>query len=258
MEARKSLLEMARMEYDDVLSVGKRVVSDKEWLRLEDELQHLRERLCQPCEMCSNYEVQLQQVQRDLERHMKELAVTRQDLSHERSFRQGLEQRFADSATDVCELQERLQAAESTLEEARQAQLACVSDTRYHVSQLKEHLTQLRDKAQRVEQDNHQLLGRYVVRARALQDQPINLPDSMEDLRFQYLQLQEDLIKVQLDKEKLEETLRSEIHFLRDQADAEQHCKRQLEDALSQEVHGLRRQLGEGAQTCSRLRGAQR
>ncbi|KAG0443838.1 hypothetical protein HPB47_014472, partial [Ixodes persulcatus] len=202
MEARKSLLEMARMEYDDVLSVGKRVVSDKEWLRLEDELQHLRERLCQPCEMCSNYEVRLQQVQCDLERHMKELAVTRQDLSHERSFRQGLEQRYADSATDVrhqvCELQERLQAAESSLEEARQAQLACVSDTRYHVSQLKEHLTQLRDKAQRVEQDNHQLLGRYVVRARALQDQPINLPDSMEDLRFQYLQLQEDLIKVQL------------------------------------------------------------
>lgn len=257
MEARKSLLEMARMEYDDVLSVGKRVVSDKEWLRLEDELQHLRERLCQPCEMCSNYEVRLQQVQCDLERHMKELAVTRQDLSHERSFRQGLEQRYADSATDVrhqvCELQERLQAAESSLEEARQAQLACVSDTRYHVSQLKEHLTQLRDKAQRVEQDNHQLLGRYVVRARALQDQPINLPDSMEDLRFQYLQLQEDLIKVQLDKEKLEETLRSEIHFLRDQADAEQHCKRQLEDALSQEVHGLRRQLDELSQVKEQL-----
>uniref|UniRef100_A0A6B0VEW5 Putative non-specific serine/threonine protein kinase n=1 Tax=Ixodes ricinus TaxID=34613 RepID=A0A6B0VEW5_IXORI len=257
MEARKSLLEMARMEYDDVLSVGKRVVSDKEWLRLEDELQHLRERLCQPCEMCSNYEVQLQQVQRDLERHIKELAVTRQDLSHERSFRQGLEQRFADSATDVrhqvCELQERLQAAESILEEARQAQLACVSDTRYHVSQLKEHLTQLSEKNQRVEQDNHQLLGRYVVRARALQDQPINLPDSMEDLRFQYLQLQEDLIKVQLDKEKLEETLRSEIHFLRDQADAEQHCKRQLEDALSQEVHGLRRQLDELSQVKEQL-----
>ncbi|EEC10028.1 conserved hypothetical protein, partial [Ixodes scapularis] len=149
----------------------------------------------------------------------------------------------ASSVPQVCELQERLQAAESSLEEARQAQLACVSDTRHHVSQLKEHLTQLKDKALRVEQDNHQLLGRYVVRARALQDQPINLPDSMEDLRFQYLQLQEDLIKVQLDKEKLEETLRSEIHFLRDQADAEQHCKRQLEDALSQEVHGLRRQL---------------
>lgn len=80
----------------------------------------------------------------------------------------------------------------------------------------------------------------------------------MQDLRFQYLQLQEDLIKVQLDKEKLEETLRSEIHFLRDQADAEQHCKRQLEDALSQEVHGLRRQLGEGAWTRSRLAGARR
>ncbi|KAM7310822.1 rab GTPase-binding effector protein 1 isoform X3, partial [Ixodes scapularis] len=73
------------------------------------------------------------------------------------------------------------------------------------------------------------------------------------DLRFQYLQLQEDLIKVQLDKEKLEETLRSEIHFLRDQADAEQHCKRQLEDALSQEVHGLRRQLDELSQVKEQL-----
>lgn len=87
---------------------------------------------------------------------------------------------IASSVPQVCELQERLQAAESSLEEARQAQLACVSDTRHQVSQLKEHLTQLKDKALRVEQDNHQLLGRYVVRARALQDQPINLPDSME------------------------------------------------------------------------------
>ncbi|CAN7940349.1 unnamed protein product [Ixodes hexagonus] len=257
MEARKSLLEMARMEYDDVLSVGKRVVSDKEWLRLEEELQQLRERLCQPCEMCSNYEVRLQQVQRDLERHGKELAVTRQDLSHERTFRQGLEQRFADSATDVrhqvCELQERLQAAESLLEEARQAQLACVSETRQHVTQLRQQLTLVRDEAQRLEQDNHRLLGRYVVRARALQDQPINLPDSMEDLRFQYLQLQEDLIKVQLDKEQLEESLRSEIHFLRSQADAEQHCKRQLEDTLTQEAHALRRQIDELSQVKEQL-----
>ncbi|KAL3244932.1 hypothetical protein MRX96_018512 [Rhipicephalus microplus] len=101
MEARKSLMEVARTDYDDGLGVGKRVVSDKEWRLLEEELKRLRERLCQPCEMCSNYELQLQQVQRDLDRHIKELATARQDLSRERDYRQQLEQRFADSATDV-------------------------------------------------------------------------------------------------------------------------------------------------------------
>ncbi|KAL1471705.1 hypothetical protein MTO96_023535 [Rhipicephalus appendiculatus] len=247
MEARRSLMEVARTDYDDGLGVGKRVVSDKEWRLLEEEVCRLRERLCQPCEMCSNYELQLQQVQRDLDRHAKELATARQDLSRERDYRQQLEQRFADSATDVqqqvSELQSRLGASEAALAETQQAHAECSQRANEELSRLHTQLVRLRDEAERLSRENQQLLGRYVAKARQLQDQPINLPDSLEELRFQCLQLQEDLIKVQLDKETLEENLRGQILFLRDQASADMNCKQEIERTLTHEANELRRQL---------------
>ncbi|XP_077510896.1 rab GTPase-binding effector protein 1-like isoform X2 [Amblyomma americanum] len=247
MEARRSLMEVARTEHDDGFCVGKRVVSDKEWRLLEEELKRLRERLCQPCEMCSNYELQLQQVQRDLDRHTKELGTARQDLSHERDYRQQLEQRFADSATDVqhqmSELQSRLSASEAALAETQQAHAESSQQAQQELARLHSQLVALRDQAQRLEDENNQLLGRYVAKARQLQDEPINLPDSLEELRFQCLQLQEDLIKVQLDKETLEENLRGQILFLRDQASSELNCKQQIERTLTHEADQLRRQL---------------
>lgn len=247
MEARRSLMEMARADYDDSLGVGKRVVSDKEWRLLEEELSRLRERLCQPCEMCSNYELQLQQVQRELDRHAKELGTARQDLAHERDHRQQLEQRFADSATDVqhqvSELQARLSAAEASLVEAQRAHAEVAQQAHEELGRLQAQLVALRDESHRLAQENQQLLGRYVAKARQLQDQPINLPDSLEELRFQCLQLQEDLIKVQLDKETLEENLRGQILFLRDQASSELNCKQQIERTLTHEADQLRRQL---------------
>lgn len=247
MEARRSLMETARAEYDDGLGVGKRVVSDKEWRLLEEELGRLRERLCQPCEMCSNYELQLQQVQQQLERHAKELSTARQDLAHERDHRQQLEQRFADSATDVqqqvSELQSRLSAAEASLAEAQRAHAEVSQWAQAEVGRLQAQLVSLRDESLRLSSENQQLLGRYVAKARQLQDQPINLPDSLEELRFQCLQLQEDLIKVQLDKESLEENLRGQILFLRDQASSELNCKQQIERTLTHEAEQLRRQL---------------
>ncbi|XP_075745112.1 rab GTPase-binding effector protein 1 isoform X2 [Rhipicephalus microplus] len=254
MEARKSLMEVARTDYDDGLGVGKRVVSDKEWRLLEEELKRLRERLCQPCEMCSNYELQLQQVQRDLDRHIKELATARQDLSRERDYRQQLEQRFADSATDVqqqvSELQSRLGASEAALAETQQAHAECSQQANEELSRLHAQLVRLRDEAERLSRENQQLLGRYVAKARQLQDQPINLPDSLEELRFQCLQLQEDLIKVQLDKETLEENLRGQILFLRDQASADMNCKQEIERTLTHEANELRRQLEHPGDCC--------
>ncbi|KAL3222241.1 hypothetical protein MRX96_050046 [Rhipicephalus microplus] len=108
----------------------------------------------------------------------------------------------------VSELQSRLGASEAALAETQQAHAECSQQANEELSRLHAQLVRLRDEAERLSRENQQLLGRYVAKARQLQDQPINLPDSLEELRFQCLQLQEDLIKVQLDKETLEENLR--------------------------------------------------
>ncbi|XP_077510898.1 rab GTPase-binding effector protein 1-like isoform X4 [Amblyomma americanum] len=180
MEARRSLMEVARTEHDDGFCVGKRVVSDKEWRLLEEEMS---------------------------------------------------------------ELQSRLSASEAALAETQQAHAESSQQAQQELARLHSQLVALRDQAQRLEDENNQLLGRYVAKARQLQDEPINLPDSLEELRFQCLQLQEDLIKVQLDKETLEENLRGQILFLRDQASSELNCKQQIERTLTHEADQLRRQL---------------
>lgn len=252
----KSGADIAQTEYEQPLSIGKRVVSDREWLQLEEELRRTRERLCQPCEMCHNYELQLQQVQQGLERCRKDLATAQQEaakrneeLTRERATWQDCEHRFTDAASDirhqVSELQDKLKTAETALEDVRSAHAAAVSETRDEIRRLSTEKDRIRAEALRLEDENHRLLGRYVARAQQILDEAINLPDNIEELRFQYLKVHEDLIKVQLDKERQEESLRSEILFLREQAASEQHYKRKLEETLTQEADMLRQQIGD-------------
>ncbi|XP_064461004.1 rab GTPase-binding effector protein 1-like isoform X2 [Ornithodoros turicata] len=256
MEARKSLLDTARMEHEQGYSVGKRVVSDKEWSQLEEELRRTRERLCQPCEMCHNYELQLQQVQHNLECCRKDLATAQheatkrsEELAKEQAIWQDHEHRFTDAASDVrhqvSEFQDKLKVAETALEELRSLHLEVLAETKDEIKRLVSEKDRLKAEALRLQDENHRLLGRYVARAQQILDEAINLPDNIEELRFQYLKIHEDLIKVQLDKERQEESLRSEILFLREQATSEQHYKRKLEETLTQEADMLRQQIGD-------------
>ncbi|XP_014670140.1 PREDICTED: RUN and FYVE domain-containing protein 1-like [Priapulus caudatus] len=58
------------------------------------------------------------------------------------------------------------------------------------------------------------------------------------------LKRNEELIAAKVSKEHLEETLRGEILFLKDQLHAEQHAKDTIEDTLTQEADTMRQQLG--------------
>ena len=59
------------------------------------------------------------------------------------------------------------------------------------------------------------------------------------------LKTREELITAKVAKEHLEDTLKSEIMFLKDQVRAEQQEKSTLEETLSTEISNLQEQLGE-------------
>ncbi|GIY62910.1 rab GTPase-binding effector protein 1 [Caerostris extrusa] len=94
-EARRSLIDNARAELESCSLIGKRLVSESAWQQLEEELKHARERLGQSCEMCCNYELQLQHVQQ-MESEQRNKAATieqkladyKKDLHREQEYRQ--------------------------------------------------------------------------------------------------------------------------------------------------------------------------
>ena len=59
------------------------------------------------------------------------------------------------------------------------------------------------------------------------------------------LKYHEDLISAKVAKEHIEDNLKSEIMFLKDQVVAEQQEKNTLEEALTQEINALQEKLGE-------------
>lgn len=71
------------------------------------QLKHAREKLGQPCEMCYNYELQLQQVQsKEVEQRLKASAIEqtledyKKDLKKEQEFRQEMEEKFSTMSKD--------------------------------------------------------------------------------------------------------------------------------------------------------------
>ncbi|XP_023237572.1 rab GTPase-binding effector protein 1-like isoform X2 [Centruroides sculpturatus] len=95
LEARKSLLDNARAEMESFSLVGKRLV------------RRAREKLGQPCQMCSNYELQLQQLQRAEQEQKRKMSTLQQvqerykeELTKQQTYCQEMEQKFNDMAQD--------------------------------------------------------------------------------------------------------------------------------------------------------------
>ncbi|XP_022242790.1 rab GTPase-binding effector protein 1-like isoform X2 [Limulus polyphemus] len=254
MEARKLLLDNARAEQETFSLVGKRLVSEKEWLLLEEEVKRAREKMGRSCEMCSNYELQLQQIQEADQKHRQQLADLQQtidnlkeDLLREQAFRLDLEQKFNLAAEDVMkqvsELFKTFEDKEKYISELRSEYTSCYNDVYDKLKQLVTEREEMRTRLSKLYEENSSLLGKHIARAQQLQNEEINLPNTVEEMQFLYLKLQEDLITALIAKEKIEEGLKSEILFLRDEIMAEQNAKETMEDTLTQENDTLREQL---------------
>lgn len=64
------------------------------------------------------------------------------------------------------------------------------------------------------------------------------------------LQYREDIVSVRTASEHLEEKLKAEILFLKEQIQAEQCLKENLEDTLQLEIEGCKEEIGECVCVC--------
>lgn len=83
-----------------------------------------------------------------------------------------------------------------------------------------------------LQREHDSLLDRHRAHSRRLQEETLQLPSNSDDLHVIVLQLREDLIESQSLREHMEEKLRGELTFLRDQLKAEQQEKAELEASV--------------------------
>ena len=87
------VLEHLRQSTPDRCSniAGSRVVSEKQWSRLQEELQQSRAKLGRPCDMCKNYEKELQKEQEQIKSLEGQLNQSRQNVKEKKKVVEELE-----------------------------------------------------------------------------------------------------------------------------------------------------------------------
>ncbi|GFT27011.1 rab GTPase-binding effector protein 1 [Trichonephila clavipes] len=255
LEIRKSLLDNARAELESCSLIGKRLVSEKAWQELEEELKRAREKLGQSCEMCCNYELQLQHVQQmESEQRSKAAAAEqkledyKKDLHREQEYRQEMKEKFDEISKEceqkVSELFKMREEFEKTYNLIKNNYDICRKELTDYQTLVAAERDTLKRELERVQNENDVLLGKHIAKAQQMRNEDINLPDTTEELQFYCLQKQEELITIKAAKENMEEALKGDIQMLKNQLTSEQNAKERLEDTYTQELDNLREQLG--------------
>ncbi|KAG1693767.1 Rab GTPase-binding effector protein 1 [Nymphon striatum] len=276
-EARKVMLESARSNLsvnEDILSSelsGKRLVSETEWHLLQQELKRATEKLGRPCDMCNNYETQLQRVQHEAkEKELQNKTVQqmleryKDDLNKEQTFRQDLESKLLTLAEQaqkeaiwcsyniykveigirVNVLYLQLEESKKAHEELKNFHTDCYSEIKSQMKILTAEREETQKELTRLQHENDSLTAKHSAQAYEMQNEVISLPNNLEDMQLLLLKYREEIIAAKVSKQHTEETLRSEIMFLRDSVKAEQTAKDRIEDQLMQEIDSLRENTG--------------
>lgn len=253
-EAHNSLLASVKAKTDAISLEGRRVVSEKEWELLQQELKSAREKLGRPCDMCNNYEAQLQSVQaqlkdaqakiQQLERYLKS---EQQASLNQRKYQEELENNLKEVAEDarkqISTVSTKLQESEKFTQEVKQQLTQSHIELQDQLKRLTESREEVQRELDRLTQENDVLVGKHSKHSQQLQNEDINLPNNLEEMQLLLLNYREEIIAAKVAKEHLEDTLKSEILFLKDRVLAEQQEKNTVEETLSQEVSSLQERL---------------
>lgn len=254
-EARRNLLAAAKAKSEHLSLEGKRLVSEREWHLLQEEMRLAREKLGRPCSMCSNYEAQLQTAQEEMKASITDnkrlerlLANERQAMEKALKYQSQLEETLKASAeeaqTQVATLSSKLQECEKYMLELKQT----LTHSQLSLQDQLKSLTHGRDEVQKeltkLQDENDNLVGKHSKTAQQLQNEDINLPNNLDEMQLLLLKYREEIIAAKVAKEHSEETLRSEQVFLRSQLLSEQEEKQRMEEALSQEIGALQSKAG--------------
>ncbi|CAI9741391.1 GTPase-binding effector 1-like isoform X2 [Octopus vulgaris] len=253
-EAHNSLLASVKSRTEGISLEGRRMVSEKEWELLQQELKSAREKLGRPCDMCNNYEAQLQSVQAQLKESQSKIQQLNRYLKSEqqasvnqRKYQEELENNLKEVAEDarkqISTVMTKLQESEKFTMEVKQQLMQSHLELQDQLKTLTESREEIQVELDRLTQENDSLVGKHSKHSQQLQNEDINLPNNLEEMQLLLLKYREEIIAAKVAKEHIEDTLKSEILFLKDRALADQQEKNTLEETLSQEVSTLQERL---------------
>nr|XP_046266248.1 rab GTPase-binding effector protein 1 isoform X2 [Scatophagus argus] len=234
--------------------VGYRLVSDSEWNLLQQEVKNAGRKLGRRCDMCSNYEKQLQAIQgqeAETRDQVKKLQVmlrqANDQLERTMTEKQNLEDSVKvgneETAAKVSALLQRVQESETLLSTLQQAFSEAKRSTQEQMAVLVKSREQVADELSRLQRDNESLQGKHRLHSELQQQEDFQMPNTVEELHGVVLRLREDLVALRTSADHMEEKLKAEILFLKEQIQAEQCLKENLEETLQLEIEGCKEEI---------------
>uniref|UniRef100_A0A8C8IL08 Rabaptin, RAB GTPase binding effector protein 1 n=1 Tax=Oncorhynchus tshawytscha TaxID=74940 RepID=A0A8C8IL08_ONCTS len=234
---------------------GYRLVSDQEWNLLQQEVKNAGRKLGRRCDMCSNYEKQLQVIQgqeAETRDQVKKLQVMLRQANDQLERTMSEKQELEDSVKQACgflafsqvaALMHRVQESESLLKTLQEAFSQAKRNTQEQMAVLMQSREQVAEELSRLQRDNDSLTGKHRLHLSLQQQEDFKLPTMVQELQSLVLQLREDIVVVRTAADHLEEKLKAEILFLKEQLQAEQCLKENLEDTLQLEIDGCKEEI---------------
>ncbi|XP_023688921.1 rab GTPase-binding effector protein 1 isoform X4 [Paramormyrops kingsleyae] len=219
-----------------------------------DEVKNAGRKLGRRCDMCSNYEKQLQVIQgqeADTRDQVKKLqAMLRQandqlerTMAEKQELQDSLKQSGEETATKVSTLMQKVQETETLLVTLQQAFSQAKRSTQEQMAVLMQSREQVADELSRLQRDNESLQGKHRMHLSLQQQEDFQLPTSVQELQALVLSYREDIVAARTAADHLEEKLKAEILFLKEQIQAEQCLKDNLEDTLQLEIEGYKEEI---------------
>ncbi|TNM85253.1 rab GTPase-binding effector protein 1 [Takifugu flavidus] len=233
---------------------GYRLVSDSEWNLLQQEVKNAGRKLGRRCDMCSNYEKQLQAIQgqeAETRDQVKKLQVmlrqANEQLERTMTDKQNLEDSVQagnkETAAKVSTLLHRVQESETLLSSLQLAFSEAKRNTQENLMVLVKSREQVADELNRLQRDNESLQGKHKLHVELQQQEGFQMPDNVQELQELVVQLRDHLVALRTSFDHMEEKLKAEILFLKEQIQAEQCLKENLEDTLQVEIEGYKEEI---------------
>nr|XP_033496804.1 rab GTPase-binding effector protein 1 isoform X2 [Epinephelus lanceolatus] len=268
---------------------GYRLVSDSEWNLLQQEVKNAGRKLGRRCDMCSNYEKQLQAIQgqeaetRDQVKKLQVMLRQANDqlertMTEKQSLEDSVKGANEETAAKVSALMQRVQESEMLLSTLQQAFSEAKRNTQeqmdikyvqvlliHHIRNAQifrlcsyitakpDHLhckavlvksrEQVADELSRLQRDNESLQGKHRLHVELQQQEDFQMPSTVQELHSLVVRLREDLVALRTSADHMEEKLKAEILFLKEQNQAEQCLKENLEETLQLEIEGCKEEI---------------
>ncbi|KTG34503.1 hypothetical protein cypCar_00032644 [Cyprinus carpio] len=184
-------------------------------------LKNAGRKLGRRCDMCSNYEKQLQVIQgqeAETRDQVKKLQAMLRQANDQLERTMNERQELEDSVKQACEET----TAKAVLLQSRE---------------------QVTEELNRLQRDNESLQGKHRLHMTLQQQEDFHMPTTVQELQKLVLQYREDIVSAHTAAEHLEEKLKAEILFLKEQIQAEQCLKENLEDTLQLEIEGCKEEI---------------